>query len=56
MRVFVPATVAGLGRLHADGTLPVTSGFAVTAGLRAAFAEDTDDDEELEFIATAYAA
>lgn len=56
MRVFVPATLALLQQLVADGTLHARSGtaFAVTPTLRESYAEG--DDEELAEVALREAA
>ena len=46
MRVYIPATLAMLQQLVADGSLWPVSGtaFAVTPRLREAYAEGDDDD------------
>ncbi|GAS91825.1 DUF6912 family protein [Mycolicibacterium brisbanense] len=46
MRVYIPATLAGLQQLVADRVLLVTNGtaFAVTPALREAYAEGDDDE------------
>lgn len=56
MRIYVPATVAGLRRLLADEQLQPLSGtaFALTPRLREAYA--SGDDEELEYVAMSEAA
>lgn len=56
MRIYIPATVAMLGQLVADGSLWPVSGtaFAVTPALREAYAEG--DDDELGAVALAEAA
>ena len=56
MRVYIPATLAMLQRLVADGTIQPLSGtaFAVTATLRESYAEG--DDEELAEVAIGEAA
>lgn len=56
MRVYVPATLAMLARMVADGSLFPVSGtaFAVTPGLREAYA--AGDDEELAEVALREAA
>lgn len=56
MRVYIPATLAMLAQLVADGSLWPVSGtaFAVTPALREAYAEG--DDEELAEVALAEAA
>jgi hypothetical protein len=55
MRVFVPATMSSLRALHTTRTLPVPLAYAVTSGLRTAYRDEADDDE-IEFVALAYAA
>ena len=56
MRIYVPATVAGLRRLLDSGQLQPVSGtaFALTPRLREAYA--AGDDEELEYVAMSEAA
>ena len=56
MRVYIPATLAMLARLVADGSLPAVSGtaFAVTPALRESYAHG--DDDELAEVALAEAA
>lgn len=56
MRVYIPATLAMLARLVADGSLPAVSGtaFAVTSALRESYAHG--DDDELAEVALAEAA
>jgi hypothetical protein len=54
VRVYLPATLPLLGRLHADGALHVVAGQAVTGPLREWYAEG--DDEELEYVAFTRAA
>jgi len=56
VRIFVPATVAMLQQLVADGSLSAVNGtaFAVTPALREAYAEG--DDEELAHVALREAA
>ncbi|AKK26646.1 hypothetical protein AB431_08005 [Mycobacterium sp. EPa45] len=56
MRVYIPATLAMLQQLVADGSLQPLSGtaFAVTPGLRESYAEG--DDEELAEVAIGEAA
>lgn len=56
-RVYVPATIPLLDRLHADTQLPLATDLAchaVTAGLREWYAHG--DDEELEYVAFTRAA
>ena len=55
MRVFVPATMPLLARLHAQGTLPVTARVAVTDAFRSEHPE-VSDAEELEYLAMTEAA
>lgn len=55
MRVFVPATMPLLARLHDHGSLPVTARVAVTDAFRSEHPEVTDA-EELEYLAMAEAA
>ncbi len=54
MRLFVPATTSSLRTLHTESALAAPLGYAVTSGLRAAYAEA--DDDELGFVALTYAA
>jgi hypothetical protein len=54
VRVYLPATLPLLGRLHADGALSVVAGQAVTGALREWYAEG--DEEELEYVAFTRAA
>lgn len=56
MRIYVPATVAGLRRLVDDEAIRPLSGtaFALTPRLRESYA--SGDDEELEYVAMAEAA
>lgn len=56
MRIYVPATVAGLRRLLDDEALQPLSGtaFALTPRLRESYA--SGDDEELEYVAMSEAA
>ncbi len=55
MRVYLPATLPLLRQWVAAGEIPsATTGFAVTAGLRAWYGDA--DEEELEYAATARAA
>ncbi|BCJ33345.1 hypothetical protein Athai_08480 [Actinocatenispora thailandica] len=54
IRVYLPATLPLLARLHADGALPALTGHAVTGPLREWYAEG--DDEELEYVAFTRAA
>jgi hypothetical protein len=51
MRIYVPATLAMLRRLVADGKIDPLGGtaFALTPALREAYV--SDDDEELEYVA-----
>ena len=51
MRVYLPATLAGVRRALADGTVPVRSGygFAVTEPLRLEYPDWSEDD--LEYLA-----
>ncbi|MBX6766082.1 MAG: hypothetical protein IRY90_02820 [Actinomadura rubrobrunea] len=56
MRVYVPATLSGLARVHAAreiGPAPLTA-YAVTSALREWYAEG--DEEELEYVAMTAAA
>lgn len=55
MRVFVPATMPLLARLHDHGSLPVTARVAVTDAFRSQH-PDVADAEELEYLAMAEAA
>jgi uncharacterized protein DUF6912 len=55
IRVYLPATVPVLARLHAEGAVAVTEGYAVTPALRAQLGGETDE-EELSYAAYRLAA
>ena len=54
MRVYLPGTMALLERLRQEGTVPASTGYAVTEALRAWYLEG--DEEELEYAAMTAAA
>jgi uncharacterized protein DUF6912 len=54
IRVYLPATVPVLARLHAEGALAATEAYAVTPALRAQLGET--DEEELSYAAYRLAA
>ncbi len=54
MRVYLPGTIALLERLRQEGSVPASTGYAVTEALRAWYLEG--DEEELEYAAMTAAA